>query len=121
MTPTKSEGSEKFEGELLVTELAWEISSDGPDDEIPGHGVGGGYMCRLKRVKVHPPFADVTPSWRERLSSDDLAFLKSQKGGCILHVGAQGFVTGAWFDTEEEAEEAWRRCLESVHHREEEV
>ena len=101
---TMADGPGKFEGELLVTELAWEVTMNGGSDEDYGR-----YSILRNGSTI---FLDNDPFGEDfGLSDADLDFLRDS-AGCILFESDYGFVYGSWFDSADELESAWEMILD---------
>lgn len=100
-TLTRSKGLGKFEGEFLITELAWEIGLDGVDEEFSGEGWWFGRLDDLDESLFTED---------SRLSDYDLNTIRSYFG-VILHEDSSGFIYGQWFHTKEAIDAEWDHML----------
>lgn len=89
----------KFEGGLIIDQLAYTLSLDGADDECGSveEGCWHGQLCGP--FKSDGAFADVSATARLdlELTADELAYL-AECAGCIVTENDQGFVSVQWFD-----------------------
>lgn len=95
----------KFEGELLVTQLAYEVALNGGADEEAG-------ACSLLR-DGSTIFLDGDPFGEEfGLSEADRDFLREQ-AGVVIRVDDNGFVYGTWHAEEADLARDWDGVLEA--------
>lgn len=94
--PTRGPG--KFEGQLQLAEKLYELTLEGGADDSMGSVDENGEAYDLFL----------------RLTSKELGGHIGTIRAAILCEDEQGFVTGRYFDTNDEAEEAWERIAEEI-------
>jgi hypothetical protein len=85
----------KFEGGLVIDEVAYEMTLDSyTTAECWGASTGSGWYGLLEGAVVGQPYADLGDI---NLTEDELQYLRSVVGA-IVHENNEGFVDVTWYD-----------------------
>ncbi len=114
MAIRQSEGPGKFEGEILLTELFWQLTLESSQDDEAGSVPELGWWAALFRFDR--PDQDIEALNRAALGEGPLTEEEEElirtHAGVIIFTGDAGFVSATYYGSREELEKAWRELKE---------
>jgi hypothetical protein len=98
----------KYQGGLIIDEVAHLITMDGADDECGDVSEQGEWYGLLYGPIIDPARGDVqeVAGYGVDLNSSEATFL-AETAGCIVREDDQGFVSVEWYETPGDLDGAW--------------